>query len=108
MAKLNLRYRGQNQLTNVLSFPNEPLPGISANLLGDIVVCAPVVDREATIQNKPPMGHWAHMVVHGMLHLFGYDHESDQEAVAMETLEISVLKGLGFSDPYRGQDDSRT
>ena len=108
MAKLNRRYRGRNQPTNVLSFPIEPLPGMCTDLLGDIVVCGPVVDREAAIQNKPPMGHWAHMVVHGMLHLFGYDHESDQEAMAMETLEKSVLKGLGFSDPYQGEHGSGT
>ena len=106
MAKLNGRYRGRDQPTNVLSFPIEPLPGMCTDLLGDIVVCGPVVDREAAIQHKPPMGHWAHMVVHGMLHLFGYDHESDQEATAMETLEKSVLEGLGFSDPYQGEHDS--
>ena len=108
MAKLNRRYRGRNQPTNVLSFPIEPLPGIRTDLLGDIVVCGPVVDREAAIQHKPPMGHWAHMVVHGMLHLFGYDHETDQEATAMETLEKSVLEGLGFSDLYQGEHDSGT
>ena len=106
MTKLNRRYRGRDQPTNVLSFPIEPLPGMCTDLLGDIVVCGPVVDREATIQHKPPMDHWAHMVVHGMLHLFGYDHESDQEATAMETLEKSVLEGLGFSDPYQGEHDS--
>ena len=108
MAKLNRRYRGQNQPTNVLSFPMEPLPGICTDLLGDIVVCGPVVDREAAIQHKLPMSHWAHMVVHGMLHLVGYDHESDQEATAMETLEKSVLQGLGYSDPYQGEHDSGT
>lgn len=100
MAKLNRRYRGLNQPTNVLSFPVEPLPGVCTDLLGDIVVCGPVVNQEAAIQQKLPMGHWAHMVVHGVLHLFGYDHESDQEATAMETLEIFVLERLGFSDPY--------
>ena len=108
MTKLNQRHRGRNQPTNVLSFPIEPLPGMSTDLLGDVVICGPVVDREAAIQHKLPMSHWAHMVVHGMLHLFGYDHESDQEATAMETLEKSVLKGLGFSDPYQGEHDSGT
>ena len=108
MSKLNRRYRGRNQPTNVLSFPIDPLPGICTDLLGDIVVCGPVVDREAAIQHKPPIDHWAHMVVHGMLHLFGYDHESDQEATAMETLEKSVLEGLGFSDPYQGECDTGT
>ena len=106
MAKLNQRYRGRNQPTNVLSFPIEPLPGICTDLLGDIIVCGPVVDREAAVQHKPPVGHWAHMVVHGMLHLFGYDHEGDQEATAMETLEKSVLEELGFSDPYQVETDS--
>ena len=108
MAKLNRRYRGRNQSTNVLSFPIEPLPGIRTDLLGDIVVCGPVVDREAVIQHKSPMSHWAHMVVHGLLHLFGYDHESDQDAMAMEALEKSLLEGLGYSDPYQGEYDSST
>ena len=108
MVKLNRRYRGRNQPTNVLSFPIESLPGIHTDLLGDIVVCGPVVDREAAIQHKSPIGHWAHMVVHGLLHLFGYDHESDQDATAMEALETSVLEGLGYSDPYQGEHDSGT
>jgi len=108
MAKLNRRYRGRNQSTNVLSFPIEPLPGMCTDLLGDIVVCGPVVDREAAIQHKSPMGHWAHMVVHGLLHLFGYNHDSDQDAIAMEALEKSVLEGLGYSDPYQGEYDSST
>ena len=108
MTKLNHRHRGRNQPTNVLSFPIEPLPGMCTDLLGDIVVCGPVVDRDAEIQHKLPIGHWAHMVVHGMLHLFGYDHDSDQEATAMETLEKSVLEELGFSDPYQGEHDSGT
>jgi probable rRNA maturation factor len=108
MAKLNRRYRGRNQSTNVLSFPIGPLPGMHTDLLGDIVVCGPVVDREAAIQHKSPMGHWAHMVVHGLLHLFGYNHESDQDAIVMEALEKSVLEGLGYSDPYQGERDSST
>ena len=108
MAKLNQRYRGQNQSTNVLSFPIEPLPDIRTDLLGDIVVCGPVVDREAAIHHKLPIGHWAHMVVHGLLHLFGYDHESDKDAMEMEALERSVLKRLGYSDPYQGEYDSGT
>ena len=108
MAKLNRRYRGRNQSTNVLSFPIEPLPGMRTDLLGDIVVCGPVVDREAAIQHKSPMGHWAHMVVHGLLHLFGYTHESNQDALAMEALEKSVLGRLGFSDPYQEEHDIGT
>lgn len=101
MAELNRRYRGRDQSTNVLSFPFEPLPDMCTDLLGDIVVCGPVVKREAVIQRKLPMGHWAHIIVHGMLHLFGYDHRSDQDATAMETLERSVLDRLGFPDPYQ-------
>ena len=108
MTKLNQRYRGRNQSTNVLSFPIEPLLGMHTDLLGDIVVCGPVVNREAAIQHKSSMGHWAHMVVHGLLHLFGYNHESDQDAMAMEALEKSVLEGLGYSDPYQGEYDSST
>ena len=108
MTKLNQRHRGRNQPTNVLSFPIEALPGMCTDLLGDIVVCGPVVNREAAIQHKLPMSHWAHMVVHGMLHLLGYDHKSDQEATAMETLEKSVLEGLGYSDPYHGEHVSGT
>jgi probable rRNA maturation factor len=100
MTELNLRYRGRNQPTNVLSFPIEHLPGVCTDLLGDIVVCGPVVDQEATVHHKLPMGHWAHMVVHGMLHLFGYDHQSDRETTTMETLEKSVLDRLGYSNPY--------
>ena len=111
MTKLNRRYRGRNKPTNVLSFPVEPLPNfpnMCADLLGDIVICGPVVDREATVQHKSRMGHWAHMVVHGMLHLCGYDHDSDQEVTLMEALEKTVLKGLGFSDPYQSEYDSYT
>ena len=108
MKELNRRYRGKNRSTNVLSFPFEPLPNVDVDLLGDIVLCGTVVAREATTQKKSLMGHWAHMIVHGMLHLFGYDHESDQEATVMEALEKSVLEGLGYSDPYQGKYDSST
>ena len=108
MAKLNRRYRGRDHSTNVLSFPIEPLPSICTDLLGDIIVCGPVVNREAAIQHKSLIDHWAHMVVHGLLHLFGYTHESNQDALAMEALEKSVLEGLGYSDPYQGEHESNT
>jgi len=108
MADLNRRYRGRDRPTNVLSFPFEPLPGRCTDLLGDIIVCGPIVGREAAIQHKPLMGHWAHMIVHGMLHLFGYGHHSDQDATVMETLEKLVLDRLGFPDPYQVEHDNST
>ena len=100
MKELNRRYRGKNRPTNVLSFPFEPLPNVHVDLLGDIVVCGPVVAREATTQKKSLMGHWAHMIVHGMLHLFGYHHETDYQAKRMEGVEQKLLARLGFSDLY--------
>lgn len=97
--RLNAQYRGIDKPTNVLSFPydNEL---IQAELLGDIVICAPVVMREAAQQQKAPRAHWAHMVVHGCLHILGYDHLQDEEANAMESRERSILNALGFEDPY--------
>ena len=101
MTELNRRYRGENRSTNVLSFPFEPLPKIDVDLLGDIVLCGSVVAREAMTQKKSLMGHWAHMIVHGMLHLFGYDHETDCQAKEMEGVEQKLLARLGFSDLYK-------
>jgi probable rRNA maturation factor len=98
-ADLNKRYRGKRGPTNVLSFTYDPAPGKSG-LTGDLVICAPVVQREAAQQEKRPRAHWAHMVVHGILHLRGYDHIREADAVMMEAQEIRVLKRLGFSDPY--------
>ena len=97
---LNRSYRGKDRPTNVLSFPFEAPPGIGSRHLGDIVVCAAVVEREALEQGKPLAAHWAHMIVHGVLHLLGYDHEDDREAEVMESLEIRILAGLGLPDPY--------
>lgn len=97
---LNRDYRGKDKPTNVLSFPFEALPGAESALLGDLVICAPVVAREAAEQGKPLSAHWAHMVVHGVLHLLGYDHEEDADAERMEALEVEVLAGLGVADPY--------
>jgi probable rRNA maturation factor len=99
MTALNQRYRGKSGVTNVLSFPYEPLPGVSSGLLGDVVVCAPVVAEEAIRQGKSPEAHWAHLVMHGVLHLQGYDHHHDRDA-RMEALETRLLAGLGFADPY--------
>jgi probable rRNA maturation factor len=92
---LNGRYRRKDQPTNVLSFSYSQ-PG----LLGDLVICAPVVAREAREQNKDARAHWAHMVVHGCLHLQGHDHENQKEAEAMEALEVRILEKLGFNNPY--------
>jgi probable rRNA maturation factor len=100
MTALNQRYRGKSGVTNVLSFPYEPMPGVSSGLLGDIVVCAPVVAEEAVRQGKPLDAHWAHLVIHGVLHLQGYDHHHDPDAYRMETMETQLLAELGFADPY--------
>lgn len=102
--ELNKTYRGKDQPTNVLSFPFEAPEGLPAEAyehqLGDLIICAPVVEREAREQKKTPAAHWAHMVVHGVLHLRGFDHENDADAQLMEDKEREVLDGLGFSDPY--------
>ena len=98
---LNRTYRGKDYATNVLSFPVDLPPGVRLPLLGDIAICAPVVRREAAEQGKPVAHHWAHLTVHGVLHLLGYDHIEDAEAVRMEALETRILKGLGISDPYQ-------
>ena len=102
---LNHHYRGKDYATNVLSFPAElpeGLPkGVKLPLLGDLVICAPVVAREAREQKKPVAAHYAHLTVHGALHLLGWDHEDEREAEAMEQLEREILAGLGLPDPYR-------
>ena len=97
---LNLNYRGKDRPTNVLSFPFECPDEVELPLLGDLVICRQVVEREAQEQEKPLMAHWAHMVVHGSLHLLGYDHIEDDEAEEMESLEAQIMTGLGFADPY--------
>jgi len=102
---LNRHYRGRDYATNVLSFPAdlpEGLPeGVRLPLLGDLVICPPVVEREARDQGKPLAAHYAHLTVHGTLHLLGWDHGNDVEAEAMEQLEREILAGLGIADPYR-------
>jgi probable rRNA maturation factor len=100
IQQLNAQYRQKDKPTNVLSFPFEVPEGIDLNLLGDIVICPDIVAAEANEQNKALMSHWAHMVIHGCLHLLGYDHISDTEATEMETLEIKVLAKLDISNPY--------
>lgn len=103
---LNRDYRGRDYATNVLSFPADLPPELELDHLGDIVICAPVVAREAGEQHKSVDAHWAHMLVHGTLHLLGYDHIEDAEAATMETLETDILRQLGFADPYREQEES--
>ena len=98
--RLNNDYRGVDKPTNVLSFPFEAPAEIADEFLGDMIICAPVVEQEARQQNKPLQAHWAHMVTHGMLHLQGYDHQNNQQAEEMERLEVEILATLGFPDPY--------
>jgi probable rRNA maturation factor len=104
-AILNGAYRGVPKATNVLSFPFELPSGVDptdpiTDLLGDVVICADVVQREAREQGKDPEAHWAHMVVHGVLHLLGYDHITDPDVLEMEGLETAILEALGFPTPY--------
>ncbi len=96
---LNSQYRGREDPTNILSFPAD-IPHIDYQYLGDLVICAPVVIEEAKQQGKSAIAHWAHLIVHGMLHLQGYDHESPADAKKMETLEVKILSTLGYSNPY--------
>jgi probable rRNA maturation factor len=98
--RFNRQYRHKDYATNVLSFPWEPAPGERSRLLGDLVICAPVVAREAAEQGKRPRAHWAHLTIHGVLHLLGHDHETPAEARRMEALEIRILAALGIRNPY--------
>ena len=102
--QLNLAYRGKDSPTNVLSFPFEAPPQVASPLLGDLVICAPVVVQEAHAQGKTELAHWAHMVVHGVLHLQGHDHQTDAEAQRMEGLERTILSQLHFPDPYHEEE----
>lgn len=100
ITALNHRYRGKDGATNVLSFPYAPLPGVTSGLLGDVVICAPVVAGEAVAQGKSLEEHWAHMVIHGVLHLLGHDHHDEAQARAMEDLETALLAAQGYANPY--------
>ena len=102
---INRQYRGKDRPTNVLAFPAEletlpGLPSVEHTALGDLVICAPIVSREAVAQGKTEAAHWAHLVVHGFLHLVGFDHESDAEAAEMEGLEVAILASMGLGNPY--------
>jgi len=107
-AQLNHQYRAKNRPTNVLSFatrlPDEVQAAMPAFLLGDLAICTDVVHREAVAQGKNRTAHWAHMVVHGTLHLCGLDHQNEAEATEMETLEAGILEAMGYPDPYREPD----
>jgi probable rRNA maturation factor len=98
---LNEQYARRNKPTNVLSFPASLPSSLCLPLLGDIVICAPLVECEAKEQNKPVLAHWAHLTIHGVLHLLGYDHQSDEDAAKMERLEADLLLSCGIPDPYR-------
>jgi probable rRNA maturation factor len=98
---LNARYRDRDRPTNVLSFSSEPLEiGLDPAPLGDVVLCAPVIARESAEQGKPSRAHWAHLTVHGVLHLLGYDHANRADARVMEGREVAILAALGFDNPY--------
>jgi probable rRNA maturation factor len=99
--ELNAQYRGKDYPTNVLSFPADIAEEVGVPLLGDLVVCAPVVEREAQEQGKTLQAHWAHMLVHGTLHLLGFDHIEDDEAETMEALESQIITSLGYPAPYQ-------
>jgi probable rRNA maturation factor len=99
--RLNRDYRGKDRPTNVLSFPAGAIESALGDALGDLVICAPVVAAEARAQGKAAAAHWAHMVVHGVLHLHGFDHENARDARVMEGLEVEILRGFGYQDPYR-------
>lgn len=99
-AELNASYRKKSGPTNVLSFTYDSMPGIDETSLGDLAICAEIVETEAKMQNKKLESHWAHLTVHGFLHLLGYDHIIDNDAALMESLEIEILKKLGIENPY--------
>jgi len=100
-ASLNEQYRRKTGATNVLSFPFDAPAEVNINLLGDLIICTAVVKREAKEQKKQELAHWSHMVIHGTLHLLGYDHLTEAEANIMENKEITILSQLGYADPYR-------
>lgn len=103
--QLNYQYRDKNKSTNVLSFPFQNPPGVTLPLLGDLVICKEVVEKESTEQQKELLAHWAHMLIHGTLHLLGYDHIDEDEAVTMESIETKIMLKLDLSDPYLSEKE---
>ena len=101
MIQFNEQYRDKKGSTNILSFPFEIPEGVESELLGDLLVCAPVVEEEAKLQSKKLEQHWAHLIIHGVLHLLGYNHIDDVEAEEMEALEINILSTIGINNPYQ-------
>jgi probable rRNA maturation factor len=101
IADLNRQYRHKSGPTNILSFPFEAPDGVELDLLGDLVICAPLIAREAVQQNKQILHHWAHITIHGVLHLLGYDHIEESEAEEMESVEIKLLNMLNIDNPYQ-------
>lgn len=97
---MNLQYRDRDYATNVLSFPADLPPAVKLPLIGDLVICAPLIASEALAQGKRPRDHYAHMTIHGLLHLLGHDHQIDTDAEQMESLETRILATLGIADPY--------
>lgn len=100
MIEFNQQYRHKSGPTNILSFPFEAPDSVESDLLGDLLVCAPVIETESKQQNKPLENHWAHIIVHGVLHLIGYDHINDMDAEEMEALEVMILKTITINNPY--------
>lgn len=99
-AQLNEDFRHKKGPTNILSFSSNPIPGFDPDSIGDLAICGPLVIEEAKAQEKDLLSHWAHLIVHGILHLAGYDHETDEDAETMENLEIKILKKIGYDSPY--------
>jgi len=102
---LNSQYRGKDKPTNVLSFPFQNPPGITLPLLGDLIICKAVVEKEAIEQDKQLLSHWAHMLIHGTLHLLGYDHIEQEEAETMERIETNLMIEFGYNDPYLSEKE---
>ncbi|KXU34838.1 rRNA maturation RNase YbeY [Ventosimonas gracilis] len=100
---INMAFRGRDYATNVLSFPFEPLPGVDLPILGELILCPAVIEREAIEQGKSAQAHWAHLLIHGCLHLLGYDHEQELQAQRMENRERELLADLGYPDPYQDE-----
>lgn len=108
ITNLNMTYRQQNKPTNVLAFPSQLPDSVVLNypLLGDIVICPAILEQEATAQNTPIVAHWAHIVIHGVLHLLGFDHIETEDTQRMQTAEIKLLAALGFTNPYQDEDNN--